>query len=34
MIMDKLRDYIPDNDLMEASTIMIYENIVYLESRI
>jgi|GEM_PF-975809 hypothetical protein len=34
MILDKLRDYIPDNDLMEALTIIIYENIVYLESRI
>jgi len=32
--MDKQRDYIPDNDLMEALTIIIYENIVYLESRI
>jgi len=32
--MDKLRDYIHDNDLMEALTIIIYENIVYLESRI
>jgi len=32
--MDKLRDYIPDNNLMEALTIIIYENIVYLESRI
>jgi len=34
MIMDKLRDYIPDNDLIEALTIIIYENIGYLESRI
>jgi len=34
MSMDKLRDYIPDNNLMEALTIIIYENIVYLESRI
>jgi len=34
MILDKLRDDIPDNDLMEALTIIIYENIVYLESRI
>jgi len=32
--MDKLRDYIPDNDLMDALTIIIYENIVYSESRI
>jgi len=32
--MNKLRDYILDNDLMEALTIIVYENIVYLESRI
>jgi len=29
MILDKLRDNIPDNDLMEAVTTIIYENIVY-----
>jgi len=29
MILDKLRDDIPDNDLMEAITTIIYENIVY-----
>jgi uncharacterized protein YwgA len=29
MILDKLRDNIPDNDLMEAITTIIYENIVY-----
>jgi hypothetical protein len=29
MILDKLRDDIPDNDLMEALTTIIYENIVY-----
>jgi len=29
MILDKLRDDIPDNDFMEALTTIIYENIVY-----
>jgi len=29
MILDKLKDGIPDNDLMEAVTTIIYENIVY-----
>jgi len=34
MIMDKLRDYIPYNDLIEALPMIIQENIVYFESRI
>jgi len=29
MILDKLKNNIPDNDLMEALTTIIYENIVY-----
>ena len=29
MILDKLKNKIPDNDLMEALTTIIYENIVY-----